>query len=212
MTGTIDGGTVDVGTGTNLVLAGSTLDGVTIDGNLAVSGNAGVTVQDGLTLNGTLSLGATSSNVYGYLSFAGSQTLGGTGTVVFGQDSPNTLLVSDAGTTLTIGSGITVRGQSGAVGYNPSLGLGTTNGSVVNQGTIQADVSGGTITVDGTGNQNAGNLNALNGATLSVRGTMTNMATMSVDSTSVLSLSGTLTGGTIATQTVRRSTAARWTE
>ena len=123
-----------------------------------MSGDTGVTVQDGLTLSGTLTLGAMSSNVYGYVSFAGSQTLGGTGTVVFGQDSPNTLLVSDAGTTLTIGSGITVRGQSGAVGYNPSLGLGTTNGSVVNQGTIQADVSGGTITVDGTGNQNAGNL------------------------------------------------------
>ena len=63
-----------------------------------------------------------------------------------------------------------MRGQSGAVGYNPSLG-GTTNVAVVNQGTIQADVAGGTITVYGTGNQNAGTLNALNGATLSLQGT-----------------------------------------
>ena len=60
--------------------------------------------------------------MFGYLNFTGSQTLGGTGTVVFGQYSPNTLQVSEASTTLTIGSGITVRGQSGGVGYNPSLG------------------------------------------------------------------------------------------
>ncbi len=59
---------------------------------------------------------------------------------------------------------------------------------VVNQGTIAADVSGGTITVYGTGNQNAGEPHAaLNGATLSIQGTLTNTATVSVDSTSVLS-------------------------
>src|SRR5437588_3977712 len=55
----------------------------------------------------------------------------------------NTLGLSTDGTTLTIGSGITVRGQNGYVGYSPYLG-GTTNVAVVNQGTIQADVSAGT--------------------------------------------------------------------
>ncbi len=198
--GSIQGGTISVTGATPLKLSG-TVDGVTVNGNFAVSGNGGVTVQNGLTLNGTATLGAASSNLYGYLNFMGSQTLSGSGTVVFGQDSPNTLLVGQADTTLTIGSGITVRGQSGAVGYNPSLGLGTSNAAVVNQGTIQADVAGGTITVYGTNDQNAGSLNALNGATLSIQGTLTNMATVSVDATSVLSLSGTLTGGMIDTQT-----------
>ena len=45
--------------------------------------------------------------------------------------------------TLTIGSGITVQGGSGTVGGYYSAD------SVVNDGTIQADVSGGTITVEG---------------------------------------------------------------
>ncbi len=198
--GLIQGGTISVAAATRLELSG-TVDGVTVDGNVTVSGNSGVTVQDGLTLNGTATLGAASSSVYGYMNFMGSQTLSGTGTVVFGQYSPNTLLLGQADTTLTIGSGITVRGQSGGVGYNPSLGLGTSNAAVVNQGTIQADVAGGTITVDGTSDQNAGNLDALNGATLSILGALANVATVSVDATSVLSLGGTLTGGTIDTQT-----------
>ena len=36
ITGTVDGGTVDAGTGTNLVLAGSTLDRVTLERQLPV--------------------------------------------------------------------------------------------------------------------------------------------------------------------------------
>ncbi|MCA9065966.1 MAG: hypothetical protein KDA96_23015, partial [Planctomycetaceae bacterium] len=39
------------------------------------------------------------------------------------------------GTTLTIGSGITVTGQAGTIGFNPLFG-GNTNVSVVNNGTI----------------------------------------------------------------------------
>ena len=46
-----------------------------------------------------------------------------------------------------IGSGITVRGQNGTVGYSAVYG-GPQDISVFNQGTISADVSGGTITVN----------------------------------------------------------------
>ena len=195
--GTIQGGTVSVAAGTLLDLSG-TVDGVTVNGSFQVDGNNSVVVEDGLTLNGTATLG--DSTGFGLLYFEGTQTLGGSGTVVFGTfDTRNALMVASAGTTLTIGAGITVQGQNGYVGYDPNFG-GSPDVSVVNQGTIQADVSGGTITVYGTDNQNAGSLNALNGATLSVEGTLTNTATVSVDSTSVLSLSGTLSGGTIATQ------------
>ena len=49
--------------------------------------------------------------------------------------------------TLTIGSGITVQGQNGYVGYSPETGGSPSNITVVNQGTIQADASGGTIYV-----------------------------------------------------------------
>ena len=73
--------------------------------------------------------------------------------------------MATAGTALTIGPGVTVRGQSGTVGYSPVWG-GPSNVAVVNQGTIQADVAGGTITVGGTSLTNIGVLQARNGGTL----------------------------------------------
>jgi len=61
------------------------------------------------------------------------QTLGGTGTVVFGNgDSRNTIRELIAGATLTLGSGITVRGKTGYIGYNPNIG-GPTNPVVIQQ-------------------------------------------------------------------------------
>ena len=194
------GGTVNVTPGGTVTGGGGTLDGVTINGSFSVTGNTSVTVKDGLTLNGTLTLGAVSSNVYGYLNFVGSQTMGGTGTVVFGQSTINNeLVVSTAGTTLTIGSGITVRGQNGYVGYVPGFG-GSANVTVVNLGTIQADVSGGTITVNGTGDQNIGSLAAINGATLSIQGALTNTRTLRITGTSNLSLQGVLNNSGVITQ------------
>src|ERR1019366_520630 len=53
---------------------------------------------------------------------------------------------ANSATALTIGSGITIEGQNGWMGYSPYLG-GTQNGSIINQGIISADVSGGTITI-----------------------------------------------------------------
>jgi len=51
-----------------------------------VASNQGVTIKNDLTLNGTATLGdANVPSQYGYLYFNGAQTLGGTGTVVFGR-------------------------------------------------------------------------------------------------------------------------------
>ena len=122
-----------------------------------------------MTLNGTATLG--DSTGFGLLYFEGTQTLGGSGTVVFGTfDTRNALMVASAGTTLTIGAGITVQGQNGYVGYDPNFG-GSPDVSVVNQGTIAADTSGGTITVYGTGNlQNVGILQRSTGERSRCRG------------------------------------------
>ncbi len=172
--GTIVGGTITTQTGAGV--ANVTLDGVTVDGNWEVVSENSVSVLDGLTINGTLTLG--DSSTIGYLNFSGSQTLGGTGTVVFGSATYrnpyygyvyyNGLFVTTAGDTLTIGPGVTVQGAVGYIGYASYEG--SAGGSIVNEGTIQADVSGGTITIDETGGQNTGSLNALNGATLSLQG------------------------------------------
>ncbi len=141
---------------------------MTIDGDLEIVGNDAVTVEDGLTLDGTATLG--DSTGYGYLYFTGTQTLGGTGTVNFASATRQ----RPVGARLGYHADHRRRasqftGSSGSIGYSSYFG-GSTAVSVVNQGTIAADASGGNITIYGTGNQNSGSLQALNGATLSLQG------------------------------------------
>ena len=172
--GTIRGGSITVSTGASLLVNGSlTLDGVTVNGVLDVGNtyNGSVlTVTNGLVLHGTALVGNPIDMSYGYISFAGSQTLSGNGTVVFGNNASlfNTLRVANGGTTLTIGPDVTVHGNNGVIGYNGSLG-GSANVTVINQGTISADVSGGTITITGLNFQNQGTLEAIAGGVLNVQ-------------------------------------------
>ena len=87
--GTIHGGTVVTTNGASLIVSGSAaLDGVTINGMLDVGQHlppASLTVTNGLVLNGTALVGnPTNNSNFGAIIFAGSQTLSGNGTVVFG--------------------------------------------------------------------------------------------------------------------------------
>jgi hypothetical protein len=140
--GTLKGGTYSASGGAALVFtaSGGTLDGVTAASDLNLTGadSPNVTVLDGLTLNSvTVRLGNAAGSTAGTLYFRGTQTLGGTGTVLFGKNSGNTLYDANSADTLTIGSGVTVRGSSGTL-YSPY-----SNNTVINQGTISADDSGG---------------------------------------------------------------------
>ena len=107
-------------------------------------------MTNGLVLNGTLLAGnPTNYYSYGVVSFAGTQTLSGTGqwclgTLYDGYYNDNALLSGHPGTTLTIGPGITIRGQNGIDWLQLRVGR-PYNVSVINQGTISCDVSGGTI-------------------------------------------------------------------
>ncbi|MGD1277517.1 MAG: PA14 domain-containing protein [Tepidisphaeraceae bacterium] len=197
--GTIAGGTVSGTGGAELVLTGSggTLDGVTIGSGTVVDGTqnyCGAMILDGLTLDGTLNLGASDGSSYGRLYFIGTQTLDGTGSVVFGNYWwwVNGLYVQDNGSaaTLTIGSGITVHGGNGQVSAQNG------DASIVNDGTINADTSGGTISVSGGGSPgtftNDGTLEATNGGSLSVSNLAGNIGVATVsDSGSSLTLNGT---------------------
>ena len=163
--GTVLGGTITTAVPATLVVNNGTFNGVTVVGTLDVGNSvnaAALTVTNGLVLNGTALVGNPTNSDYGNITFAGSQTLGGSGTVVFGNqsgDTYNALRLADGGTTLTIGSGMTVEGQNGTIGYSSVYG-GPENVSVVNQGVISADVSGGTIVVDAEPFQNNGTLAA----------------------------------------------------
>ncbi len=136
---------------------------MTVNGVLDVGNSynrANLTVSDGLVLNGRALVGNSSNSQPGAISFAGNQVLGGSGTVVFGNGSGywgNALLLANDGTTLVIGSGITVRGQNGVIGSGAGYWVGgPASVSLVNQGTVSCDVSGGTIAVTGTSFSNAG--------------------------------------------------------
>ncbi len=183
--GTIRGGTVAATGGAVLMgwsYPGGTLDGVTLDGNLDMStaNAAEVTVVDGLTLNGTVTLGEASGGTHGYLLFSGTQTLGGTGNVVLGASSSNAIGGGDTGSTFTIGPGITVHGSDGLVG--------SFNDSLVNQGTIAADVAGASITVAGSSLTNSGTLRAVGGTMSLSGGDLIDSGTIAVGRGSVLQI------------------------
>ena len=106
----ITGGTIN-STGTGRLVAfnnnNNILSGVTLNGTLDLASGTGVErVVGGLTLNGSINVNSNS-----VLSFAGSQTLGGMGTIVLGNTGANNRALSIEGdTALTIGSNIVVRG------------------------------------------------------------------------------------------------------
>jgi hypothetical protein len=102
-------------------------------------------------------------------------TLDGNGELVFGSSSFNALKIFIGGSEFTIGPNITIHGHRGTIGS-------ALNPKVTNDGTIQADVSGGTITLQASGVSpgpepswtNRGTIEALNGGSLRATGSITN--------------------------------------
>ena len=161
---TISGGTIN-STGTGRLVAFNSnsnfLSGVTLNGVLDLASGTGIErVTGGLVLNG-----AANVNNNSVLSFNGDQTLGGTGSIVLGNTGgSNRALSMEGSMVLTIGSGITVRGENGTVG---GAYLAGGNQSLVNNGRISADVAGGSISLTpSNGVTNFGVLEAINGGTL----------------------------------------------
>jgi hypothetical protein len=199
--GAIQGGTVLTKSGTSLVVSSGTLDGVTVNGVLDIgnSVNGGsLMITNGLVLNGTAQVGNPTNGSYGAISFVGNQVLGGSGTVAFGNSGCNAVRVSNDGTTLVVGLGITVHGQSGQIGYAPSCWGGSQNVGVINQGTISADVAGGTITVNAQPLNSQGLAQATNGGTLQLLGNWSNPGELAATG-GTLNLGGTFSQATLGT-------------
>ena len=156
----LSGTTVKIDSGNALIDdSGVTLDGSTVDGNLDVLSSV-LVVTNGLTLNGTLRVGATDGSTAGTVEFNGTQTLTGAGDVLLGANSSNSVGLTTNTSTLTLGSGIEVHGNTGAL-YGIS-----TDDTIVNDGTVAAD-GGGAIFIGSSQRgtfENAGTVDAQSGS------------------------------------------------
>ncbi len=119
--GTIANTTISLSPSSTLVGApgfAGMLTAVTTNGTVDMSSNqCWFNVVGGLTLNNaTVLLGNLAGTTYGVFDFWGTQTLGGTGSIILGSSTTNALSVLSPENTLTIGAGITVRGNSARSG------------------------------------------------------------------------------------------------
>lgn len=162
--GTIQGETI---MGNNPLQADNgTLDGVNLSAGVSLANATQLDVKNSLTLsaNARVILNSNGSSVL-FRFASGTQTLGGTGEVLFNGASGNQLvasggLVQSDASKLTIGPGITIHGGSGTV---QTFG---TFDSIINQGVISADTSTKTISIGGNFS-NQGTLEAKNNGILS---------------------------------------------
>ena len=169
---TISGVVTAVGTGNFQASSSGNnfLNGVTLNGRLDLASNGGIErVTNGLTLNNaTIDIGANS-----IFAPQGDQTIGGTGSIVFADNNGSNRFTVEAGV-LTIGPNVTVRGNTGTIGGQVFVGGAA---SLINNGTISADVAAGTITLGVSGGiTNNGTLSALNGGTLLLNNNVANTA------------------------------------
>ena len=206
--GTLAGFVVNAGSGGQGITFNSsfnnTLSAITSNANLDLSAGGVVRVVNGLTLNGVATL-----NNSAFMAFQsannGTQTLGGTGSIVFGANGNNRISIepvnSNNPATLVIGSGMTLRGTNGSIGS--FFGYASPNTfTLTNNGVIAADVSGGTISVSASVLNNNNILRAQNGGTLTVSvGGGTNAASITAQTGSTVNVNGsTLTNtGTVST-------------
>jgi YD repeat-containing protein len=190
--GTLAGATVASGSTITADNNGdNTLQGVIINGTLDMTGNtnAQVLVLDALALNGQVLLGSADGGNVGHIAFGNfgstAVALSGSGSILFGGSSFDSLDVPYSTTTLTIGAGITLHGQDAAIGTSGG-------GAFVNQGTISADVAGGSFTLDGTGWSNQGTIQETAGQTLDFRGSWSNTGRIGIGG-GTLDLGGSFT-------------------
>ena len=176
--GRIIGGVIETLDGTSLSASNrkSALDGVTIDGTVSVAANSSIALLNSLTLNGQIVIAGSTGSLYASVSIDGDSpiTIEGTGEIFFGNGDNFISGSAD----VTIGPGITIRGNSG--GIRP--------GSVLtNQGTVHSDLPGGLIIgTDVMTVINQGVIRGSAGGSLTIRGLASNDGTFQIESGSVI--------------------------
>jgi len=188
----VNAGTLSVGAGSTVTLDGAA-NTLTLSTGSTLSGvYDSVTQIDGTIVNqGTIGLTAGSANNT-TLDILSGTTLSGGGTVTLnsGDNNGRAFVSSASGSTLTNVDN-TILGY-GNVGHG-SLAL--VNGL---SGTINANSSGNSLVLDGTGNiSNAGVLEATSGGTLLVENVVSNSGSVTAGGGTVDVLGGTIQGGTL---------------
>jgi fibronectin-binding autotransporter adhesin len=164
----------------------ATLNSVINSGNFVVSDASNVTISGTINNSGTITLASAGDNTV--LSISGTTTLSGGGTVILGSNGPNFILGTG-----TLTNQETIQG-AGDIG-NGSLALN-------NAATIDANVSGRTLTVNPAGTAtNTKTMEATNGGNLALAGTFNNAGgTITAATGSTVTLNGVaITGGTLST-------------
>jgi hypothetical protein len=187
---TLSGGTLGGGTWSFPAAAGklavtenlstSVLRNLTLAGMVSLALSDKLIAQDGLTLSPGTLVNFSSGN--SSITFAGTQTLAGSGEIAF-TGGPSGGALSSTGT-LTIAPGITVRTGT----RNALVSLGTAG---VNQGSLLSHLPAKALTVTGTDWTNTGTLSAADGGTLTLAGSWSNAGgSISVSPGSTLNLGG----------------------
>ncbi len=178
--GTVVGGTLAATAGAEWLIGtgssgtGILEGGVTLDSGINFDGGE-LWVRDGLTLNTAITLIDDEQ-----VTFQGTQTLGGNGTITLqgGSNLRMTGIDADTDMTLTVGADVLIEGEGDvyrhhkhAIYYIGSNGTFNGDATLINQGTIDADQSGTSLKVSATTFRNDGALKASNGGRLEVNPT-----------------------------------------
>lgn len=173
---TLRNATIPVG---STLAAYGTLDNITLNGKLNQNGYRADIVNQ-ITINGEVLLNGSG----GGLRFYNTQTVNGTGFITYVSSNTNSsITVGTAGSTITFGSGLTIRGHSGYIG---SAGLSGTfsDATFIYNNVIEGSTSGGNITLE-SGNhifQNGGLIRETNGGNVVLAGTFTGIIPIEVGS------------------------------
>jgi hypothetical protein len=201
--GTLSGGSTGAlasvtGTGQFQFISG-TLDHLTISGVSAISlssSSSVLTVTNGLDLSGSaINLSSASAKIafdgpsqaIDHLTIDATPTAGGP--IQIGGTA------ATAPATLTLGSSATIHGDAIISDFSSTLG-----NTLVNNGTINADISGQTLSINDAGFTNNGTAEATGGGTLSIKAaSWSNPGTISTTGTSTLNLGGGFTTSRMGT-------------
>ena len=189
--GTIINGTLtSTGTSNFQAIGNGSLSAGTLTGGsqLDILGGANITCSNGLTNNGLIVVDSNPGTSYASLTFAGNQMLSGTGSVIL-NDSTYAYIVTINGGTLTQVPGHTISGQ------------GTLYANLINQGLINANVNGGTLSLETYPVTSSGTLEGTAGGVLSINTTANYAAGGTILATSggfvQVGAHGVIDGGTV---------------